>query len=72
MMVTTRNQTVYRFLLEKQYILHDRKLMLKSISSTRLKAGLLKQKGIEQVQALADISRSCYVVIATKPAHQLQ
>ena len=28
--------------------------------------------GIERVQALADILRSGYVVIATKPVHQLQ
>jgi len=28
--------------------------------------------GIEQVQALADILRLGYVVIATKPVHQLQ
>ena len=27
---------------------------------------------IERVQALADISRSRYVVIATKPVHRLQ
>jgi len=29
------------------------------------------QPGIERVQALADISRSRYVVIATKPVHRL-
>jgi len=28
--------------------------------------------GIERVQALADISRSGYVVIATKPVHRSQ
>jgi len=28
--------------------------------------------GIERVQTLADISRSHYVVIATKPMHELQ
>ena len=28
--------------------------------------------GIERVQALADIPRSGYVVIATKPVHRLQ
>jgi len=31
-----------------------------------------KQPGIERVQALADISRSRYVVIATKPVHRLK
>jgi len=30
------------------------------------------QPGIERVQAFADISRSRYVVIATKPVHRLQ
>jgi len=30
------------------------------------------QTGIERVQALADIWRSGYVVIATKPVHRLQ
>jgi len=29
------------------------------------------QPGIERVQALADISRSRYVVLATKPVHRL-
>jgi len=32
----------------------------------------ITQPGIEQVQALADISRWRYVVIATKPVHQWQ
>jgi len=31
-----------------------------------------KQPGIEQVQKLADISHSRYIVIAMKPMHQLQ
>jgi len=30
------------------------------------------QPGIQRVQALADISRSRYVVITTKPVHRLQ
>jgi len=32
----------------------------------------ISKSGIERVQALADISRSGYVVIVTKPIHRLQ
>jgi len=32
----------------------------------------LFKPGIDRVQALADISRSRYVLIATKPVHRLQ
>jgi len=33
---------------------------------------VILKPGIERVQALADMSRSGYVVIATKPVHRLQ
>jgi len=32
----------------------------------------ITKPGIERVQALADISHSLYVVVATKPVHWLQ
>jgi len=35
-------------------------------------AATILKPGIERVQALADISRSGYVVIVTKPVHRLQ
>ena len=35
-------------------------------------ADKLEKQGIERVQTLADISRSLYAVIATKPVHRLQ
>jgi len=34
--------------------------------------GQYLEPGVEPVQALTDISRSGYVVIATKPVHRLQ
>jgi len=33
---------------------------------------VLKKSGIERVQALANISRSRFVVITTQPVHRLQ
>jgi len=39
---------------------------------TNCQVATVYQPGIERVQALADISCSCYVAIATKPVHRLQ
>jgi len=47
--------------------------LIQSISqSIHAVNGPINEPGIDRVQALADVSRSVYVVIATKPVHRLQ
>jgi len=45
---------------------------MEQIQATGTSAYQYANQAHAQVQAVADISRSCYVVIATQPVHQLQ
>jgi len=75
---------VARFVCDSWHLSFVREMMaLRSSSICFIRCGCVVQQavqqnpqqikpGIKRVQALADISRSGYVVIATKPVHRLQ